>query len=533
MKKRVLAALLCVAMTATLLVGCGGGSSDTESESEKKPSTETEKDSEPDTGSAGTKLSVEPVVYYPFESTDEGWKVVVADTSKAGNIKYDAANNTGSRGIIYGDMSLANFVDGGISGKMLKMNRDYALDLNFEPTKTKEWSVSFWVCHSGMTDFGPTLQFGSNMAYAADASPSNQVSWLNVTQGHGNPFPVLWSRNENYDGPTGVDCWPWMCGFNSVTYGQTEWAMVTVVCTGEEQQSPVADGGTTVGAQLYVNGELLYDSNENYNNGTYFEYTWDATMAPDLMIPAEGQTFEAYFGINYWDTMFKGYLDDFYVFDKAITADDVKTLYAAGEGATNPSFDPSDIIPENPRVLLGENSVGMNNYTQAFWTDFSDTWKIDEGTTKTITFKNYHTALSFGNYMNAVVVLQNVADAHSADPANTAGLKADTNYKEYLVARMDNYAWKGDVNTGSEGHGLCTLENDWDFTTADAFKNATHDCTVVLKITNNGTTADIVMEITTKDGKVHHQSYKGIAVDGPLYACLTVEKACIDITSVE
>ena len=529
-------------MTATLLVGCGGetGGSEKESQSQQESQKESEKESQKDTtskdtekdsegtGSEAGKLSAEPVVYYPFESADEGWKVVVADASKAGNNAYDPANNTGSRGIIDGDMSLAKILEGGVAGNMISFNRDYALDLNFKPTGTKEWSVSFWVCHAGMTDFGPTLQFGSNMAYAADAG--NKVAWLNVTAGHGNPFPVLWSRNEIYDGPTGVDCWPWMCGWDSIAYGQTEWAMITVVCSGEEQQSPIADGGTTVGAQLYINGELKYDSNENYNNGTYFEYTWDATLAPDLMIPAEGQTFEAYFGINYWDVMYKGYLDELYVFDKALTAEDVATLYAKGDATNPPTFDPNDIPKENPRVLLGENSVGANNYTQAFWTMFSDTYEVKEGETKTITFKNYHTALNFGNYMNAAIILQNVADAHTADTANTAGLTANEKYAEYLVARLDNYAWKGAVNTGTEGHGLCTLESDWNW---DTFADATHNCTVVLKVTNNGTTADINMEITANDGTVYHQAYKGIAIDGPLFVSMTVEKACIDILSVE
>ena len=541
MKKRVLAALLCVAMAATLLVGCGGnpadGSEDSQSQAgSENPGKDTEKDTttkdtEKDTttgtentGDAG-KLSAEPVVYYPFESADEGWKVVVADASKAGNNAYDPANNTGSRGIIDGDMSLAKILEGGVAGNMISFNRDYALDLNFEPTNTKEWSVSFWVCHAGMTDFGPTLQFGSNMAYAADAG--NKVAWLNVTAGHGNPYPVLWSRNEIYDGPTGVDCWPWMCGWDSIAYGQTEWAMITVVCSGEEQQSPIADGGTTVGAQLYINGELKYDSNENYNNGTYFEYTWDATMAPDLMIPAEGQTFEAYFGINYWDVMYKGYLDELYVFDKALTAEDVAALYAKGDATNPPTFDPNDIPKENPRVLLGENSVGANNYTQAWWTDWSDIYEVAEGTTKTITFKNYHTALNFGNYMNAAVILQKTPTGHSADTAHAAYAEG---YAEYLVARLDNYAWQGAVNTGTEGHGLCTLESDWNW---DTFADSTHEATVVLKVTNHGTTADIEMEITAKDGNVYHQSYKGIAVDGPVYACLTVEKACIDIISVE
>lgn len=532
MKKRVLAALLCVAMAATLLVGCNDGGSDTETGSEGTP-TETD---QPDTGNASTGLSVEPVVYYPFESTNEGWKVVVEDTSKSANNAYDASVTTGSRTIVDGDSSLADFSHPGVLGQSVYLNRSYAIDLNFEPTNTDAYTISFWVWALGMTDYMPTLQYGSNMAYA----DGNNVAWANFTHTSwpGSPtYPMLWSRNEVANAEDGTACWPWMWAYTDAAVednlqGYKEWVNVTIVVTGDNYTSPVGTGA--VGCQLYIDGVLKFDSYDNYNNATYFEVTDGlAALAPELMKPVENQTFEAYFGINYWDTMFKGCVDEFYVFDQALTAADVAALYAKGDATVDPKINTDDEPKENARVLLGENSVGANNYSQAFWTDFSDTWEVKEGTTKTITFKNYHTNLNFGNYMNAVVILQNVAEAHSADPANTAGLKADTSYKEYIVARMDNYAWTPTTNTGTEGHGICTVENDWDFTTSDAFKDATHNATVVLKITNNGTTADIEMEVTSADGTVHHQSYKGIAIDGPLYACLTVEKSCIDITSVE
>lgn len=537
MKKRVLAALLCVAMVATLLVGCNGDAGNTQDPGSEKESTV--ESGTPDTGSedseepnADAKLSVEPVVYYPMESLDEGWTVVVADGSKAANDAYDPSNIDGSRGIVAGDASLAKYL-GGVKGNALFLDRNYAIDLNLNPTNTDAWSVSFWICTTGMTNYMPSLQMGSNMGYKAGVG--NNVTWLNVTQTDwvGATYPILWSRNEasavvDANGTITTDCFPWMSAYDTekLIYGLGEWVNVTIVATGDIYTAPL--GNQAAGAQLYINGELRYDSYDNFMNATYFEITdteGNATMAPNIMKPAEGQTFESYFGINYWDNLFKGCVDEFYVFDKAITAEDAAILYAKGDTSVVPEMSSADDPKENPKVLPeGIQQIGMNNYTQAWWTTWSDIHEVKEGETKTITFKNYHTNLNFSNWNNAAVILQSTPTGHSSDA--TAATYAE-GYSEYAVVRMDNHGW------GVGFDNIATKACDWDFTTTDAFKNATHGATVVCKITNNGTTADVVMTITAADGTVYNQSYTGIAVTGPVYACLTVEKAFVDILSVE
>lgn len=525
MKKRVLAALLCAAMTASLLAGCGGNKDGKDTESQKTQESESQKESE-NKGDEKAELTAKPVTHYTFDSNDEGWKVVVADTGKAANNAYDPANIDGTKGIIDGNMDAVQIIDGAV-GKCVYLNGVNALDLQLTPTNTDAYSISFWVYASRVVDFGPTLQIGSNIGYKADSG--NNVTWLNVTQtafDGTSDFPVLWSRNEASDPTDGTsDCWPWMYAFDGSQHGVGEWAMITIVCTGEEQNT-IVEGGKCVGAQLYINGELVYDSVENYNNGTYFEYTWDATLAPNIMKPAEGQTFESYFGINYWDVIYKGCVDDLYVFDTAISATDVKALYQMGDTSVVPAPDTTGetVEKDNDRPLLKGTAVGANDYTQAWWTTWSDIWQVKAGETKTITYKNYHTDLSYSNWFNSAVILQSTPTGHSsaAEDVNYA-----EGYSEYAVVRLDNFGW------GAGYEGIATPECDWDFETAEAFKDATHNATVVLKVTNNGSTADIVMEITAADGTVHHQSYKGIAVTGDLYMCLTVEKACIDILTVE
>ncbi len=535
MKKRVLAALLCAAMVVTSLVGCTGNPSDSENPSSQTSENDGTEGNQPGTQNpdASAKLSVDPVVYYPMESLDEGWTVVKADASKLSNLAYDVANldSGAARSIVAADASVLK-TQTGVKGNSVYLDRNYGLNMNFQPTNTDAWAVSFWLCTSGMSNYMPSLQMGNNVGYPAAAG--NNVTWLNITQTDwvGATFPILWSRNEasavtDENGTITTDCFPWMSAYDTekLIYGRNEWVHITIVATGDIYDAPL--GNKAAGAQLYINGELRYDSYDNFMNSTYFEITdteGNATMAPNIMKPTEGQTFEAYFGINYWDTMFRGCVDEFYVFDKAITADDVKTLYAQGDTTVVPELYDPNAPKENPTELLGENSVGMNNYTQAWFTDFSDIYKVESGATKTITFYNYHTNLDFANWFNAAVILQSTPTGHSSDPANAAYAEG---YSEYAVVRMDNYGW------GTGYDNIATATGDWDFGTADAFKNATHGATVVLKVTNHGTTADIVMEVTALDGKVYHQSYTGIAVTGDVYTCLTVEKACIDIISVE
>ncbi len=530
MKKRVLAALLCAAMVATSLVGCGETGTDTETQSGSEANPDSTQDSGQEGNTDKVELSATPVLHYTFDSADEGWKVVVADTSKASNNAYDAANCTGSRTIIDGSMDAIQIVDGAV-GSCVYLDGTNALDLQITPTNTDEYTVSFWVWASRMTTYGPTLTMGSNMAYADSAD--NNVTWMNVTQSEwgssgGAIFPIVWSRNEASNSADGVVCWPWMYSFDDAVHGVKEWCMVTIVCTGEVQDAGPT-GVTTVGAKYYINGELTYDSQDNYTNGRYFEYTWDASLAPNIMKVEEGQTFESYFGINYWDVIYKGCVDDLYVFDSAISAEDVKALYQMGDTSVVPNFEEGAAETDYDRPLLTGTGVGANDYTQGWWTTWSDIIEVKEGETKTVTYDNYHTKLYYQTYYTSSVILQSTPTGHHSDPANANYAEG---YSEYGVVRMDNAGW------GVGYEGIATATHNWPvgadgLIDATQFDPITQEASVVLTVTNNGDTADVVYTVTGSDGNVYTQTYSGIQITGPLYFCITVEKACIDIKSVE
>ncbi|MDD6639174.1 MAG: hypothetical protein PUE81_10455 [Lachnospiraceae bacterium] len=503
MKKKVIAALLCGTMVATLFAGCGKEKAPQESQTP-------EPESQAPVEEVGAEALPDAFAHITFdEGAGEAYKAIVQVDDKGDN---DGANF----GLADTDATF-QYVTGPV-GNALYLDGSYGLDLGLEATNTDTYTVSFWVNADRLATYGPTLQFGYNIGKAADAG--NNVSWANVTQTEWGTdgakiFPIVWSRNEASDAAADIDCWPWLYSFDDSIHGKREWAMVTIVCSGEEQTGPT--GNKTVGAQLYVNGQLTYDSQDNYANGSVFEYTWDATLAPNLMKP-DGSKFESYFGINYWDTVFKGFVDDLYVFDSALTAGQVLSLYQLGD-ATVETVAPDGGSEEETAadVTITGTAVGTPDCATGFWGAHSETWAVPEGESVSKTFINYHGAEA-ANWNNFVVVLQNVADAHSADD--------NADYKEYGVVRADNYGWAGEANTGTEGALPWVLESNWNW---DSFAADLQGATVTVTVTNNGGSADVVADVTTAAGATYQQKYSGIVVDGDLFFCLTVDNCCLDI----
>lgn len=456
----------------------------------------------------------EAFAHITFDGEDEGYKAVTNGEKAEGDEKLDGANKS----IIPAEDVTFQYAEGPV-GKALFLDGKYGLDLGLKPTNTDVWTVSFWVNASRLSDYGPTLQIGYNME-RSDAVAN--VTWMNVTQTNWTPkyFPTIWSRNVASNAEDGTACWPWMAPFSDegAMIGKREWAMFTIVCSGEEQIG--GNGQKTVGAQLYVNGELRYDSADNYVNGTYFAYTWDATLAPNIMKPGD-DAFESFFGINFWDTIYKGYVDDLYVFDTALNADQVAKLYAMGNPAIESPQNGPEVAeapaaeePAAPavEVVITGTAVGATDLSTGFWGAHSDIWAVPAGESASVTFTDY-VPLEGSNWNTFVVVLQNTPTGHGADQAE--------GYAEYAVVRCDNFGW------GAGYDGIAQLECNWNW---DTFLTDMNGAKVVVTVTNNGETADVVANVTTLAGKEYVQSYKGIAITGDLYFCLGVDGSCLDIT---
>ncbi len=542
MRKKLLSVVLCSAMIATM-AGCG--SKDEAASSAAQTSTAPSSTSSTASTPASTTSSTAPATV-TAEEVPAAFQHITFDNGKQEEEGYVGVQQVEDKGDADGgNFGLKDDKDykfqyaAGPVGDALYVDGKEGVNLNLKPTNTDQWTVSFWVNADRLATYGPTLQFGYNIGRAADAG--NNVTWANVTQSEWGEnsakiFPIVWSRNEASDAADGTDCWPWMYSFDNEIHGKREWAMVTIVATGEAQDGPT--GSKTTGAKFYVNGEKKYDSQDNYQNGTYFEYTWDATLAPNIMKPDQSK-FESYFGINYWDTVFKGFVDDMYTFDTALTDGQVLSLYQMGdatvkteapkggddkEAETSSAAPAASVTPDANAI----ESVGKTDFSNGWWSDWSSATQIKDGETKTVKFKNYTNGSD--NWHNYVVGFGNTKNDAHQDPNSVDG------HQEFAAVRADAWGWlSGDGNKNLNDNG-CTYTTSWgdDWATWLAAMNGA-DVTLTIKRTGNDLSVDAV--IAGSDGKEYTSNCQipaaSSGVDGDVYFFLTNEAAYLDILSIE
>ena len=144
-------------------------------------------------------------------------------------------------------------------------------------------------------------------------------------------------------------------------------------------------------------------------------------------------------------------------------------------------------------------SLGAEDCSTAWWTEFTKDMKIPAGETFEFNFTNYSSGVN--NWNNYVLILR----------------KADL--AEYAVVRADNYGW-------GNGYAACTpIGTQGDWATWLATMNGAK---VKLFVTNcNNGTADIQAIVTGTDGSVTTQSYLGINTINPsdLNVAFTVDSS--------
>ena len=144
-------------------------------------------------------------------------------------------------------------------------------------------------------------------------------------------------------------------------------------------------------------------------------------------------------------------------------------------------------------------SLGAEDCSTAWWTEFTENMKIPAGETFEFNFTNYSSGA--GNWNNYVLILR----------------KADL--AEYAVVRADNYGW-------GNGYAACTpIGTQGDWATWLATMNGAK---VKMFVTNcNNGTADIQAIVTGTDGSVTVQNYLGINTIDPsdLNVAFTVDSS--------
>ena len=144
-------------------------------------------------------------------------------------------------------------------------------------------------------------------------------------------------------------------------------------------------------------------------------------------------------------------------------------------------------------------SLGAEDCSAAWWTEFTKDMKIPAGETFEFNFTNYSSGA--GNWNNYVLILR----------------KADL--AEYAVVRADNYGW-------GNGYAACTpIGTQGDWATWLATMNGAK---VKMFVTNcNNGTADVQTIVTGTDGSVTVQNYLGINTIDPsdLNVAFTVDSS--------
>ena len=144
-------------------------------------------------------------------------------------------------------------------------------------------------------------------------------------------------------------------------------------------------------------------------------------------------------------------------------------------------------------------SLGAEDCSTAWWTEFTKDMKIPAGETFEFNFTNYSSGA--GNWNNYVLILR----------------KADL--AEYAVVRSDNYGW-------GNGYAACTpIGTQGDWATWLATMNGAK---VKMFVTNcNNGTADVQAIVTGNDGSVTVQNYLGINTIDPsdLNVAFTVDSS--------
>lgn len=151
-------------------------------------------------------------------------------------------------------------------------------------------------------------------------------------------------------------------------------------------------------------------------------------------------------------------------------------------------------------VVKGYASVGLPDYTNGWWTTFSEDYAVAAGSSKTLKVFLYSDNLS--NWHSPCVILR----------------RADLS--EYCVVRMDNFGW----GASYDGNENLVMESNWNW---DVFASSMNLSTVIITVTNNGDgTAEIYYDVTYANGEKHFQRYANIPVDSAdLQTALVTEES--------
>lgn len=131
-----------------------------------------------------------------------------------------------------------------------------------------------------------------------------------------------------------------------------------------------------------------------------------------------------------------------------------------------------------------QTTVGAEDNTAAFFTEFSDYYEVPANKKATFHFTNYSNCAS--NWNNFVTVVTNNVERGGAG------------YLEYAVIRADRYGWGNNFNAGTWE----TEAPNW-----DEFRPNMDGAEVTAVVNHSGANIRVSYEATAKNGNVYKQSF--------------------------
>ncbi|MCM1191849.1 MAG: LamG domain-containing protein [Butyrivibrio sp.] len=491
MKKKILALLLCTALTAATMTACGNAGDSASDSGNTEQSPEQTPDATPEPSESGSEPAQAeelptPKYYFSFDQAD-GTNGIVPTAKGTGEVIETVEKEVA-------------FIPG-VKGEAVYIDGTYGLRLSDVNGVGDTYSLSFWMYANRNANYMPTTQFGPDVH--GDATGGQH--YLNVTWADwsgSSEFPCIWSYDQNAEGSP----WPqWAPETADIHLNQ--WINITLVV----DPSKLSEDGKYITPDLYVNGECVSDAKPvNIITGT--------------MEPSDN--FDFLLGVNYWDAMLKGAFDELYIFDTTLTPGQVKTLYEAGD--TTVKYEPPERVVE---VKVDENAletIGNTDLNAGFWTDWTSAYEIPEGVTKVFKLNNFSSGLE--TWHNYVMVFANEATEAHADPNANADV-----HKEFAAIRADAYGWMpGDVNSENtpDKFGFTWTWGNW-----DSWKTVSMvDVDVTIEVKREGNILNITVHNVDYNGLDNIMTAKvetEIADGDDCYMFLTCEGSYVELLSVE
>ncbi|MGN0428383.1 MAG: LamG-like jellyroll fold domain-containing protein [Agathobacter sp.] len=173
------------------------------------------------------------------------------------------------------------------------------------------------------------------------------------------------------------------------------------------------------------------------------------------------------------------------------------------------------IVPDENAIA----SVGSVDFTNAWWTDWSETTELADGATKTVQLKNYSDGVN--NWDNYVIGFINEKNEAGVDP-NTIS----DSHVEYAMLRADAYGW-GDAEFAYE----TSWGDDW-ATWLSAMKAAD----VTLEISRDGNVITVDATIVDREGNTLTSTStvtSNLLGSEECHFFITCEECYIDILSIQ